>query len=1227
MRAREGLHTPLMQGLVMIAGAHRSDQVTSHAPGLIAGGCKIHIPLGEIKFLNFARRGNVYLGLALHGAGRPWSFVSMQCGRCSATNPSGSRFCDACGAPLPLVCAACNHTNRPGARFCAGCGRELTLSAADAGGGPTAGPVATVPLLPPQLAARILSSRFAREGERKQVTVLFADIRGSTELIQELDPEQALHRLEPVLTAMADAVHRFGGTVNRMQGDGIMALFGAPLAHEDHAVRACFAARAMIESVAQLGEDRVEIRVGLNSGEVVVRSIGNDLSMEYDAVGSTAHLAHRMEQVAAPGTACLTAKTAQLAGGFVEVRLQGSFDIKGISRPVEVFELIGAAGRSRWEVRAAAHTLTRFVGRSMEISILTDALRRAASGRGQVVAVAGEAGMGKSRLAHEFLHGPVTEGWAWLTAAAMPHDRNTPYLLIAELLRSWLGVTDADSKAEIDAKLVEAAAAVDERRVTDLAPLRSLLDLPAQDPVWEGLDPLQRRTRTHDAVRSVVLKIGSATPASRLHEEDGAHSVVLKIASATPLILLVEDLHWADAESEAVLDAIVDGAGSARLLVIATYRPEYQNDWARHSYYSLVRLGPLELGAADTLLRGLLGDDADLGSLRRRIIDQTDGTPLFLEEMARTLVETGVVVSEPTRFRLTRSVDEVEIPDSVQAVIASRIDRLPVEHRTLLQIASVIGKDVPTALLRVVADVPEERLYRQVADLESLEFLYEVSDSSSGSEYSFKHGLTHAVTYDGMLLRHRKDLHARVMSAIEENYSDRIDEFTERLAEHALRGELWEKAAEYCYKAGQRANSRSGYREAIGFFDRALEAVGRLPRDRRTVDQAIEIRLGLRVALAATADLVRIHRHLEEAEALARSIDDRRRLAPILVSKSIILSNLGALEEAIEAGRLGHALAEELDDPACLVNAGFALGQAYWNRGDFAAAVEALSRTLSLVTGDARRRYAGTTGTASVLCLVSLSHSYCFTGLLVEAVARAREALEIAEETGRPYDLSYAHAALGLAQLTAGDLANAVQHLEEALHLCRTGDIRLLFPHAARYLGRAYALVGRHEEARLLLEEAIEQTKAQSLVPLHAWCAAALGLTQLLSGAIEEAEESARTAHGLASRHGYRPLQAHAARLLGEIAAERGDEAALLRAETALGESVILARELGMQPELAHCQRDLAGVFARTARQAEAQAALAMAGELYCGSGMKPYAAEVEAALAAFDSSGARPAA
>jgi tetratricopeptide (TPR) repeat protein len=532
------------------------------------------------------------------------------------------------------------------------------------------------------------------------------------------------------------------------------------------------------------------------------------------------------------------------------------------------------------------------------------------------------------------------------------------------------------------------------------------------------------------------------------------------------------------------------------------------------------------------------------------------------------------------------------------------------------------------ALLRVVADVPDEKLYRQVAELEAFEFLYEASDAGSGSEYSFKHGLTHAVAYDGMLLRHRRALHARVMAAIEENYPDRLDEFTERLAEHALRGELWEKAVEYSYRAGQRANGRSGYREAVGFFERALEAVARLPLDRRTIDQAIEIRLGLRVALAATADLVRIRRHLEEAEALARSIDDRRRLAPILVSKAIILTNLGPLEEAIEAGRLGKALATELDDAACLVNAGFALGQAYWNRGDFAAAVEALSRALEPVTGDARRRYAGTTGTASVLCLVSLSHTLCFMGHIADALGRARQALEIAEETGRPYDLSYTHAALGLAHLTAGDRGSAVQHLEEALRLCRAGEIRLLLPHTVRYLGRAYALVGRLDEARLLLDEAMEQTKAQSLVPIHAWCAAALALTQLLGGARAEAEESAATARDLAARHGYRPLQVHAGRLLGVIVAERGDdEAALRQAELWLGEAALLAAEIGMQPELAHCQRNLADLFARTGRLVEAEAARAMAAELYRATGMHAYAAEVEAALAAADHSGARPAA
>ncbi|MBL6458671.1 AAA family ATPase [Belnapia sp. T6] len=1097
-------------------------------------------------------------------------------------SPSTSRYCDACGAPLPFACLACGHANRPGARFCGGCGRGLGETTPAA------------PSLPPRLAA-LLGSRFASEGERKQVTVLFADIRGSMELIQGLDPEQAVQRLEPALQVMAREVHQYGGTVNHMSGDGLMAVFGAPLAYEDHAVRACFAARAMIESISSLDQDQVEIRVGLNSGEVLVRTNGHDLSMEYEAVGLTTHFANRMEQLAVPGTACITARTAQLAHGFVTLRSLGPTAIKGVSRPVEVFELLGVAAQTRWQARAATQCLTPFVGRRTELAVMLEALHRAREGRGQVVTVSGEAGVGKSRLVHEFLRSPEMEGLPSISAAAMPHDRNTPYKLTAGMLRSWLTVENEDGQAEIDAKLVAATATLREGRVVDLAPLRSLLDLPVRDAGWSQLEPVQRRRRTHEAVRSLVLQAGAARPS----------------------ILVVEDMHWADAESQSVLEAIVDSLGAARVLLVVTYRPEYQNQWARLSYYSLVQLGPLEAGASDRLLRSLLGDAAELESLRQRIIKQTDGMPLFLEEIARTLVETGVLVSERARYRLTRSAEEVEIPATVQTVLASRIDRLPAEERMLLQVASVIGKDVPIPLLRAVAGLSEERLVRLLLELRSQEFLYEVTESS-GAEYTFKHALTHAVTYDSMLMRRRRALHGQVMCAIEENFPERIDEFTERLADHALRAAEWAKAAGYCCKAGHRANARSAHQAATTFFERALEAVHHLPAEREAVHLTIDVRLGLRIALAAAGDLEQVRKHLQEAEALARSIGDERRLMPAIISRSTILNNLGELDEAVEAGLQGRALALQLEDEACFVSSGFALGQAYWNRGEFRKAEEVLTGTIASIMKDPPKRHAGTTGTASVLCLVSLSHTYCLVGRPGPAFARAREALRIAKETGRPYDLSYAHAALGLVHLTLGELEGATRPLEEGLRIAQASEIRLLIPHVARYLGRSYALAGRVEEARTLLTEIAEQAKLQSLVALHGWCAAALGLAQLLGGAHEEAERSVGEALDFARSKGYRPLEAHASRLLGAIAArDCAGTDPVRRAEVWFQSAAEIARDLGMNPELAHCHHSLADLFAHTGRPAEARAGFGRAIELYKSCGMEGGAVAASAALAA----------
>jgi len=1112
----------------------------------------------------------------------------MQCGQCSAENPDGNRYCDSCGAALGRICAACHHPNRVDAKFCGECGKPLVGAEPQAG----ARPLSAADYTPAHLATRILNSRLALEGERKQVTVLFADIRGSMELIHELDPEEALQRLDPALKAMMDAVHRYEGMVNRVQGDGIMALFGAPIAHEDHAVRACLAAQAMLDAVAKLDGSPVRIRIGMNSGEVVVRSIGNDLSIDYDAVGQTVHLAHRIEQLAAPGTACLTAGTLRLARGFVETRPAGPFEVRGLSAPVEVFELIAAAGRNRWDVRAAAHPLTPFVGRDMEMAVLSSALKRAEAGRGQIVAIVGEPGVGKSRLVHEFLKSVSRTDWTVLRTGATPHDRSTPFLLVAQLMRSWLGVHDRDGQVEISTKLVSAVAGIDEQLSAELAPLRSLLDLPNEDTAWERLDPPRRRQRIRDAVRLIMLRA----------------------AAVRPVILVVEDLHWIDSESQAVLDGIAEGLGAARLLLVAAYRPEYRHDWTSRSYYSLIRADPLEANAADELLRSLLGSGDELKSLRRRLIERTEGTPLFIEEIVRTLIETGALIVEPNNYRLTQSVEELEIPQSVQAVLAARVDRLPTDERTLLQIASVIGKTVALILLRGVANIPVERLHKQLSDLQAFEFLYEIN-LPSGIEYTFKHALTHDVTYEGMLLAHRRAWHAQVMRAIEKTYPDRLEEFTERLAYHALKGEAWRKAVDYCYKAGQRANLRWAHREAIAHFNRALEALAHLAKERWTIDRAIEIRLGLRVAFGAAGRFLQSRDCLEEAEELARSVDDRPRLALINIVKCTTLSILGVMDGAVEAGRIGCQIAEHLKDGSSIVNASYALGQAHWYQGDFQSAERVLSASRVLLTGNLRHQYSGTTGTGSVLCLGCLANTYSFMGAFEQAFACSQEACGIARETGRPYDLSYAHIAQGLAFLTRGDVDSAIQDLEAALRFCRAGEVQLLIPATARYLGRAYALAGRYDAARTLLEEALEQSKSYALVALVAWCGSVLAWAYLLSGMGRQAEEAGTVALELSRKHQYRPVEVLALRLLGAVYTEGGPNDSN-RAETYCREAMALAGAIAMLPEVAHCHRDLAEILSRAGRPSEARMELSASLKLYRSMGMEGCAGQADAALA-----------
>ena len=1046
----------------------------------------------------------------------------MRCRHCQSDNPDLSRFCDNCGESLAPVCPGCGTPARAGARFCGQCGTRLSSTGPGGAKPAEAPPPPSAPTQMPtqmqkqmqtQAAAPTALTRHIDEGERKLVTVLFADIRGSTSLIEAMDPEQAMGLLDPAVQAMAAAVQRFGGTVNRVQGDGIMALFGAPVASEDHAVRACLAAQAILTDIAALHAE-LEVRVGLNSGDVVIRSVGHDPS-DYDAVGVTVHLAHRMETTAKPGTVCLTGRTALLAHGTVDLENLGAQRIAGIAEPVEVFRLISAHERPAWDVRAAAGTMTRFVGRESELQMMESALGRAWLGRGQVVTLTADAGIGKSRLVHEFLSRLAPGAWTLVRAAGISHGEGTPYRLAADILRAWLGVQRSDARADVARKLTQARLLLGLSDASEAAPLESLLDLPVSDPEWAGLPAEMRRERMLPALRMVMLRE----------------------SSVRPLMLLVEDLHWSDPQSETLIDGLVDGLGGARMLVLVTTRPSRRPNWAtrgNRSYCVGLQLGPLDAQAADALLAELLAPGPELAELRARIIAQADGTPLFLEELSRALIEQGVVVAEPSSLRLTRSMKEVQIPASVQAIVANRIDQLGGEPRRLLQVAAVIGKDVPRDILTAVADLSETMLSINLSVLQAAEFIYEIS-RLAGPDYTFKHALTQAVAYEGMLRRQRRDLHARVLGVMEALAADRADELTEVLADHAIRGEIWNRASALTARAGARANARSAWPDAVRFLDQALECLQKLPETPETLTLAVDVRLGLRVALAPMMQLTRVRQVIAEASTIAERLGDMSRIVRVDINQCLFLSQEGNLGKAIEAGRRARSVARLLGDPSAQVSCAFALGQTLWFAGDFTEARSVMEECLPLVRGEMRLFNTGTTGTASVLLLTCLSKTYALLGEFDRAFALAEENIAIAQETRKPYDLSYALVAKGFAHLLADQPTAAIEALEAALTAGRAAQIGIMIPSIARYLGRAYVQTGRVTEAHRLLAEALKTARASDMVMLIAWLGIASAQACAHDGDFAAARTHLEDSLTLSRTHGFRPSEALCLMLSAEL--------------------------------------------------------------------------------------------
>ncbi len=1045
----------------------------------------------------------------------------MQCPQCDLENPRAARFCHGCGAQFGQTCGSCGTRNLAGSRFCIECGKAL--DAAD---------------LPRPLL----------EDERKQVTILFADVKGSMELLSGRDPEEARRILDPVLERMMGAVQEYEGTVNQVLGDGIMALFGAPRAQEDHAVRACLAALSMQESIRRHAEEQqqsLKVRIGLNSDQVVVRSIGSDLRSDYTAVGIGTHLAARMEQLARPGAILATAATMRLVEGFVTTKPLGRAEIKGLGSPVEVFEVTGP-GRMRARMQmGASRVLTQFSGRESELAELRKALQDALDGSGRMVAVAGEAGVGKSRLLWEFIRLRELDGWQIFQARGYAYTLHATYRPITSLLRSYFGLVEDDAAetltAAVDAQLESMGLA--QLR----SPVLALLDLPVEALEWQSLDPAQRRRRTIDAFR-VLLRLRS---------------------TRVPVCLVIEDMQWVDAETEAILDNLTQEFPNGRLLVLFSARPEHRSRWEGKEFYRKVAIDPLPPSDAEALLRELVGATPESEGLRRQLLERTGGNPFFIEESARHLRETGVLGAMGSGGGAA-SPGRIEIPPTVYAVLAARIDRLPVALKHVLQAAAAIGAEVPVAVLQEVAGLSAESAGDALARLVEANLLT-LGGSPAKSEFRFKHSLTLEVAYSSLVRERRHALDAAIVKSLETLYGERLEPIVEQLAHHSTRGNLWPKSAAYSSAAGRKAFNRSAHRIAVTHFENALAALRQMPASGEPAQAGIDLRLDLRNALLPLGEFERAFNYLREAEALAAGTGDKRRQGLAASHLTVHFFLKGDYAQTISSGQRTLSLGAEVSEVGIQAVANLCLGQAHHSLGSYREAIGFLTTAVDLLHGPLARERFGMTGLPSVAAHTWLAWCCSELGEFDEGLRRSDAGLHIAASVAEPWSLASATFAQGLLRVRMGDCAGAIPQLQGGLEKCRAYDIRTWIPPLASALGHALVLSGNRERGLPLLEEAVAQAVAMKMVFRHSLRLAWLGEGLLLAGELDRAEKTANESVELARAHRERGHEAYALRVLGLVQQALGEKSAA-EADRHLSEALSLAESLGMRPLQAACK-------------------------------------------------------
>lgn len=1011
----------------------------------------------------------------------------MQCLRCGRQNKATNEYCEGCGAILGIECSACGHLNGPAARFCGRCSAALKSIATE---------------LSNQSWQRVLRSLNAKGGERKRLTILFADIRNSTGLIDSLgDPELGMRRLRPVLDLMNEAVVRYDGVVNKSQGDGVMALFGAPQPHEDHAVRGCLAALAIQDGVNRCGDPALQVRVGVHTGEVVVQAIEHGIYQTYDAAGASVHVANRLEQLASAGTILISKETYAAAKQFVEVEPLGPQTIRGISAPIELFKLRGLRYAPSSGVFRSGRRLSPLTGRTDQFSTLLLELENTMKGDGRVVGIVGEAGIGKSRLCFEFAEHCRGKGIRVYEARVLAHGRATPFQPVLDLLRDYFGIH------------IKEEAESSRRRVLDrLTALSSSEDLSLVLLEFLGIaDPQRSKSKLDPKTRkTLLLDFVGTLPRS------GPRDITT--------VVIIEDLHWIDAASEEFIEALADAVVGTTTLLVVNFRPGFAAPLMQRSHYHQINMSPLPPAQATALLQDHFGNDPSLALLSRNIIERAQGNPFFLEELVNALVERGDFEGEKGAYRLRGGVDTIPLPPTVQAVIAARIDRLEENAKRALEIASIVGREISTLILDAVAALAPSELSEALTTLRQAELLYDVPPFEQRL-VAFRHPLIQEVAYRSILQERRRELHSKVSQAIEGLFKDHVEERASLLAYHLEQAGENLKAAQQNMRAAVwiGANDPS---QAMRSWKKVRELLSNLPSSQPTdylkmMASGQIVNFGWREGISAQDALV----YFEEAKQLALALGDVRANALIHAAYGRILANGGSADEYVEKIREAKTIADQGKDISVQITLKAVLCHALRMAGFMAEAlqtnIEATEEAHKIVKFDRQtlgfdveiwltvmrgqtlmmlgrndearpfldRIIQLESGQIDTLHHVIPSWAYVdlawVEGNIGLAQEHAERAYSLAIKSGNPYLRVYGQACRGLAHIIARRLTSAIQDLSDALSFARSRKAGLeAEPRILADLANAYRLNGDDANALATVDEAIKvATERHARIP------------------------------------------------------------------------------------------------------------------------------------------------